>query len=66
MLLYSGEKGIVGTREMAREILAPPLLTGEAAEQLLRHLEQSRPNPETDEMNRLAIEFYRSVPRKVV
>ncbi len=49
---------------MAKPILAPPVLTGKAADKLLRHLENAQPNPAKEAQNRKAIEFHASVPRR--
>ena len=48
---------------MARPIIAPPVLTGKAAENLLRHLETAKPNPVNDERNRQARKIARQIKR---
>ena len=49
---------------MAKPIVAPPVLTGKAAEQLLEHLEKAKPTPEGKERNRRAREAHARIKRK--
>ena len=48
---------------MAKPIIAPPVLTGKAAEKLLKHLEQTKPSKATLELNERAKEDYARIRR---
>ena len=48
---------------MAKPIQAPPVLTGEAADQLIEHLKKAKPNPVNDERNRKALETHARIKR---
>ena len=49
---------------MAKPIKAPPTLRGEAAEKLIRHLEQGKPSPEKAERIRKAQAAHAQIPRR--